>query len=144
MNYKLISRENPRDRDESKLYAAPVNDGRISVDDLAREIVDLSSLSRGDVSNVIKSFIDVTPKYLLMGKSVSLGELGTMRVSFSSDGVDDAKDFHVSKIKGVKIIFTPGVELKDKLTKIHFEHNGEIVKDASPTTPPEEDPNGEG
>jgi hypothetical protein len=44
-----------------------------------------------------------------------------MRVSFGSEGVDDVKDFNTGKISGVKIIFTPGVELKKQLSDIHFE-----------------------
>jgi hypothetical protein len=65
--------------------------------------------------------MDVIPKYLFMGKSISLGELGTMRVSFGSEGVEEAKDFGAGKINGIKIVFTPGVELKKQLSEIHFE-----------------------
>jgi predicted histone-like DNA-binding protein len=56
-----------------------------------------------------------------MGKSVNLGELGTFRVSFSSEGVEDPADFNVSKISGVHVVFTPSMELKRKLENIHFE-----------------------
>ena len=121
MKYKLIQRTSPQDRTTVKWYASPVNDGKILKSDLAREIVNMSSLSRGDVSNVIENLIDIIPKYLLMGKSISLGELGTLRVSFGSDGVDDTAQFSATKIKGVKIIFTPGVELKKELKTIRFE-----------------------
>ncbi|MDR1602769.1 MAG: HU family DNA-binding protein [Tannerella sp.] len=121
MKYKLIQRANPQDRSKVKWYAAPVNDGKIAKSDLTKEIVNISSLSRGDVSNVIESLTDVIPKYLLMGKSINLGELGTMRVSFGSEGVDDAKDFNTGMISDTKIIFTPSVELKRKLEEIHFE-----------------------
>lgn len=120
----MIQRENPQDRSKVKWYAAPVNDGKIAKNDLTKEIVNISSLSRGDVSNVIESLLDVIPKYLLMGKSISLGELGTIRVSFGSEGVEDVKDFNVSKISGVKIVFTPGVELKKQLSEIRFESAG--------------------
>ena len=121
MKYKLIQRANPQDRTAVKWYASPVNDGKISKADLAKEIVNSSSLSRGDVSNVIENLIDIIPKYLLMGKSVNMGELGTLRVSFGSDGVDDAAQFSNAKIKGLKIIFTPSVELKKELEAIRFE-----------------------
>ena len=121
MKYKLIQRANPQDRMAVKWYALPVNDGKISKSDLARRIVNMSSLSRGDVSNVIENMIDIVPKYLMMGKSISLGELGTLRVSFGSDGVDDAAQFSNAKIKGLKIIFTPSVELKKELEAIRFE-----------------------
>ena len=121
MKYKSVKRVNPQNRTQSKWYASPVNEGKISKTELAKEIVDISSLSRGDVSNAIESLIDVVPKYLLMGKSVNLGELGTLRVSFGSEGVATEGEVTASKISGVKIVFTPGVELKKRLTDIHFE-----------------------
>jgi predicted histone-like DNA-binding protein len=121
MKYKMIERSNPQKRENAKWYAAPVNAGKITKADLAKEIVNMSSLSRGDVSSVIENLIDILPKYLLMGKSVNLGELGTLRVSFSSEGVENEKDFNTSKIKGVKIVFTPGVELKKELSNMRFE-----------------------
>jgi predicted histone-like DNA-binding protein len=121
MKYKLIWRANPQDRSQQKLYAAPVNDGTVTKSDLAKEITAISSLSKGDVSNVIECILEVIPKYLLMGKSVNLGEIGTFRISFSSEGVDEKADFNVGKIDGVKIIFTPSTELKKQLNDIHFE-----------------------
>jgi predicted histone-like DNA-binding protein len=121
MKYRMIWRMNPQDRKMVKCYASPVNNGKITKTDLAREIVNMSALSRGDVSSVIENLLEILPKYLLMGKSVSLGELGTMRVSFGSEGVANEKDFNTGKISGVKIIFTPGVELKKQLGDIHFE-----------------------
>jgi predicted histone-like DNA-binding protein len=121
MKYKLIWRANPQDRSQQKLYAAPVSDGTVSKSDLAKEIIAASSLSKGDVSNVIECILEVIPKYLLMGKSVNLGEIGSFRISFSSEGVDDEADFNVGKIDGVKIIFTPSTELKKQLNDIHFE-----------------------
>ena len=121
MKYKLIERANPQDRTKSKLYAAPVNDGVITQKIISMDIVELSSLSRGDVSNVIESLIATMPKYLLMGKSVKLGDFGSLRLSFSSDGVAEAKDFNTKMIHGVKVIFTPSSELKLALERITFE-----------------------
>jgi predicted histone-like DNA-binding protein len=122
MKYKLIRRKNPlHPEEEGKWYAAPVNDGRINQKNISAEIVEISSLARGDVSNVIESLMDTLPKYLLMGKSVNLGDFGTLRLSFGSKGVDDPATFHTSLIKGVKVVFTPSVELKRALESIKFE-----------------------
>jgi predicted histone-like DNA-binding protein len=121
MKYKLIERKNPQDRSQAKWYATPVNDGRVTENDLKSEIVELSSLSKGDVSNVIESLMDVMPKYLLMGKSINLGQLGTLRISFSSEGVQNPTDFNVSKIKGIHIVFTPSVDLRRSIEGISFE-----------------------
>jgi predicted histone-like DNA-binding protein len=121
MKYKLVKRANPQNRDSSKWYAQPVNEGKVTKTDISKEIVNVSSLARGDVSNVIESLIDIVPKYLLMGKSVSLGELGTLRISFSSEGVDDPNEFTVFKISGVRVVFTPSAELRKALANIKFE-----------------------
>ena len=121
MKYKLVSRVNPQDRSKSKWYAAPINEGKITKTELAKEVVNISSLSRGDVSSVIENLLDVIPKYLLMNKSVNLGELGTLRLSFSSEGVEDPKDFNTSKMSNVKVVFTPGSELRKQLKDAKFE-----------------------
>jgi len=112
------------ERDEEKWYAAPVNDGKVTKTEVVKEIVNMSSLSRGDVSNTIENLIDIVPKYLLMGKSVNLGELGTLRLSFSSKGVEKPEEFNVSLIKGVRIVFTPSTEFKNSLKTIKFEKGG--------------------
>jgi predicted histone-like DNA-binding protein len=121
MKYKLIQRINPLDRSKKKWYAAPVSEGKISKSDLAKEIVTVSSLSRGDVSNTIECLTDVCPKYLAMSKSVSLGDLGTLRLSFSSEGVDNPEDFNVNMISDPRVLFIPSVELKNQLANIKFE-----------------------
>jgi predicted histone-like DNA-binding protein len=122
MKYKLLQRKNPQQPQEpGKYYAMPVNDGRVSQKAIATEIAGLSSLARGDVSNVIDSLIDTIPKYLLMGKSVNLGDLGTLRLSFSSAGAATPEDFRAGMISGVRVIFTPSTSLKKALEEVRFE-----------------------
>jgi predicted histone-like DNA-binding protein len=122
MKYKLVSRKNPQDRESpGKWYATPVNEGKVTQQEIAADIVNLSSLSRGDVTNAISSLIDTVPKYLLLNKSVSLGELGTLRISFTSEGVEKPEEFTASKISGVRILFVPSMELRKKLQNLHFE-----------------------
>jgi predicted histone-like DNA-binding protein len=122
MKYRLTRRKNPQNwEDPGKLYATPVYDGKVAQNEITVDIVNLSSLARGDVGNTINSLIDTVPKYLVMGKSVNLGELGTFRVSFTSEGVEDAKDFSVDKISGVRVVFIPSMELRRKLSNIRFE-----------------------
>lgn len=121
MKYKMTQRANPQDRTQIKWYAAPVNEGRVTQREIASDIVELSSLSRGDISNVIESLITIVPRYLMLGRSVNLGDLGTLRISFGSEGVDQKEQFVPSMIKGVKVVFTPSVQLKDAIQKIRLE-----------------------
>jgi predicted histone-like DNA-binding protein len=121
MKYRFVWRVNPQDRTKRKLYAVPVSDGKISENDIKKEISNMSALSKGDVASVLDGISDVTPKYLLMGKSVKLGNIGSLRITFSSVGVDDPADFNVSLISGKKFVFTPSPELKKVLDNLHFE-----------------------
>ena len=122
LNYHLVQRGDPRDSTKAKKwYATPTNSGHKSISDISADVSGSSSLSRGDILNVILGFVDQIPKYLLDGQSVELGELGTLRISFSSEGVDNVDDFNASLTDGVKIVFTPGVKLKENLIRVHFE-----------------------
>ena len=121
MKYKLIERKNPQKPNEpGKLYASPVNEGTVRKREIAADIVNISSLARGDVSNVIDSLVDTFPKYLLMGRSVNLDGFGTFRLSFTSTGVNAPEDFNASMISGVKIIFTPSAEIKKQIQDVKF------------------------
>jgi predicted histone-like DNA-binding protein len=117
----MVKRANPQNRSIEKWYAQPVNDGRITQKSIVANIVELSSLSRGDESNVIESLIDTIPKYLLMGNSVSLGDWGTLHLSFSSVGMDAPTQFNASQISSPRVVFTPSVKFKGVLQKMHFE-----------------------
>ena len=122
MKYKKLMRKNPQNKDATpKFYAAPVNSGKVTLDNLAARIERTSSLSRGDVLNVLSCLLDEIPEYLKDGKSVQLGDFSTMRLSFSSEGVDKEEDVNAGLIKEIRVIFTPGPKLKNELKRTSFE-----------------------
>ena len=124
MKIKIVERANPLKRDQKKYYANAVNAGRKTIHDIARSIAGRSSLTRGDIENVLSNFVDELPEYLADGFSVQLGSFGTIRLSLSSKSADRTEDFDIKSIKP-KIILTPGVEVKDSLRHISYE----IVKE---------------
>jgi predicted histone-like DNA-binding protein len=122
MKYRVIERINPGDRNApKKQYASPVNTGKLTIKDLAKEIAGRSSLTRGDIENVLSNFLDELPTFLKLGLSVKLGDFGTLRLNLQSEGVEAGTKFDASKITGVKVIFTPGSELKANLADTSFE-----------------------
>jgi len=126
MRYRLILRRNPIDPSApKKTFAQPISNGRIDIEQIADDLVLISAISRGDILSVIRNLLDALPKYLLRGYSVQLGDFGTFRVSFSSEGVDNPDDFVITKIKNKKILFTPGVKLKRMLLDLSFEREKE-------------------
>ncbi|MDR1602262.1 MAG: HU family DNA-binding protein [Tannerella sp.] len=122
MKFRVVEKGNPGNPSApKKKYANAVNAGKLGIKDFAKEIAGRSSLTRGDIENVLNNFIDELPTFLKLGLSVKLGEFGTLRLSPISEGVDADKEFTAANIKGVKVIFTPGIELKESLRDIRFE-----------------------
>ena len=122
MKYRLVQKRNPQDPEGlRKYYANPVNIGKMTIRDLAMEISARSSLTWGDIESVLKNLVEVLPMFLKLGMSIQLGDFGTLRLSISGDGVENAKDFNASMIKKVRVVFTPGPLLRDALGSISFE-----------------------
>jgi predicted histone-like DNA-binding protein len=88
---------------------------------IAAEIAALSSLSSGDVYNVLVNFTEALPKYLKDGYKLRLGDFGIFKVSFSSEGVDDAKQIVPARIRNRRVLYTPGKDIKTSLEGMHFE-----------------------
>ena len=120
MKVNLVKRKNPQDKTKIKLYGNAVNLGTKTLHEISTDIAGRSSLTHGDIENVLSNFMDCLPHYLRDGFSVQLGEFGTLRISLSSKGAATAKDFNTGNIKP-RIIFTPGVALKKRLQGMSFE-----------------------
>ena len=132
MKIKLIERRKPGTKTgPGKFYASPVNVGKKTLRDIAHDIAGRSSLTRGDIENVLSNFMDCLPHYLRDGFSVQLGEFGTMRLTLSSEGAATVKAFKTETIKP-RVTFTPGVELKVALR----ENSYETVKEENSNSKP--------
>ena len=139
MKIKMVQRKNPQKKSEVKYYASPVNAGKKNLRDIAHDIAGRSSLTRGDIENVLSNFMDCLPHYLRDGFSVQLGEFGTMRLTLSSEGAATVKAFKTETIKP-RVTFTPGVELKAALR----ENSYETVKEENSSSKPSHKDKGSG
>ena len=140
MKIKLIERRKPGTKTgPGKFYASPVNVGKKNLRDIAHDIAGRSSLTRGDIENVLANFMDCLPHYLRDGFSVQLGEFGTMRLTLSSEGAATEKAFKTETIKP-RVTFTPGVELKAALR----ENSYETVKEEKSSSKPSPKDEGSG
>ena len=140
MKIKLIERRKPGTKTgPGKFYASPVNVGKKTLRDIAHDIAGRSSLTRGDIENVLSNFMDCLPHYLRDGFSVQLGEFGTMRLTLSSEGAATVKAFKTETIKP-RVTFTPGVELKAALR----DNSYETVKEENSSSKPSHKDKGSG
>jgi len=122
MKVKVVKRFNPLDRNQdAKFYALAENEGVVDLYEIATQITKYSSLSVGDVLNVLENMVDATVLYLLMGRGVRLGRLGMLRIILKSKGVDNPADFSSNLIHRVKLKFTPNAYMKKQLGGISYE-----------------------
>ena len=67
------------------------------------------------------SLVEIMQDGLEEGSIVRLGDLGSLRVSISSNGESQAEDVTAHCIKGAKCIFTPGKQLKKMLKNLEYQ-----------------------
>ena len=71
-----------------KYYANPVHDREISLDGLTKAIEKTSTVSGADIRAVLYAAVEETVLGLADGRIVRLGDLGSFRISISSEGRD--------------------------------------------------------
>jgi len=104
-----------------KFYATPVADGEISLAELTKAIEKICTVSGADIRAVLYALVDVSIDNLANGTIVRLGDLGSMRITLSSEGKATAQEVTSSAIKSTSVIFTPGTRIKEMLAAAKFQ-----------------------
>ncbi|WP_099464113.1 HU family DNA-binding protein [Parabacteroides provencensis] len=120
--FKLVQRPSrPGVRgSEKKNYAVSINNGISGLKHLCKMIAARSTVSSADVKAVLDNLNFVMDMELQEGRIVQLGELGNFRMSVSSDGVTDVRDFDQTMLRKPKLIFTPGSELRETKNALEY------------------------
>ena len=116
LQFNVVEKTNPITK-EKKWYATTRLTGNRDLKNLSKDLSEVSSLSAGDVQNVIANLIDQLPKWLMEGDSVKLDGFGTFRLSFSSAGEVVKEDITADSIKDIYILFEPDVAIKERVSK---------------------------
>jgi predicted histone-like DNA-binding protein len=104
-----------------KYYASAQTSGEMTLNKMTKAVEKISTASGADIRAVIYALMDVMRDSLADGQIIRLGELGSLRVSISSEGEDTADKVSAASVKNAKVIFTPSKELKDMLKTLDFE-----------------------
>jgi predicted histone-like DNA-binding protein len=123
IQFRVIERGQPgvEGGGEKKFYATAVSSGETTLEDITALIEEASTVSGADIRAVLYAMVSIADRSLSSGQIVRLGDLGSLRMSISSDAADSADKVTSSTIKGVKTIFTPGPRLKDAMKLMKFE-----------------------
>ena len=123
VKFSLARLRNPQDPEgPRKLYACAQVREEIGLDRIAEEIAFSSSLTEGDVLNVLRGLAQNVVNHLADGDLVDLGDLGRFSYKLSSEGVDLVKDFSEDKIRRVRLHYRPGRIFQNKITDLKFEY----------------------
>ncbi len=106
-----------------KFYASPKMSGERTLEGLTRDIEKISTVSGADIRAVLYALVDVMQDQLSNGQIIRLGELGSLRVSFSSEARDTAEEVNATCIKKAKVVFTPGKGIKNTLATLNYQKN---------------------
>ncbi|TRX72444.1 HU family DNA-binding protein [Carboxylicivirga sp. M1479] len=121
MNYKVLPKKNPaKPESQPKYYGSIVRPENISLEKLAKRIAEVSPVNELDTETVLVAFTRILPEFLTEGATVELGNLGYLRVSLSSEGVEIEEDFQSKHIKGNKVRFQPSVKVKDAMKNVKY------------------------
>lgn len=123
MSIAYVSRKrlNPRDISaKGKFYPAPAYFGEVNLDMICEKISASTTLTPGDVKNVITSLLLTVPEYMLLGYKVRLDDFGIFKLSFSGKGKEKATQVTADDISGLKVLYTPDLKLKTKLSRPEF------------------------
>lgn len=122
VKYNVIQKAYPGDPTEpKKFYANSIADGEVSLRNLSKEIAQTSSISESDVYATLIDLAKMLSKHLSDGKIVRLGDFGSFQISISSEGMDVMNKVNSASIKSAKILFRPGLDLRDTLATLKYE-----------------------
>jgi predicted histone-like DNA-binding protein len=122
VKYTVSERGNPlQPQQPKKWYANAKNTGDTTLKALGKAIAQRSTVSPADTQAVLVALTEVIVEHLADGKIVRLGDFGAFQVSVGSEGAEAKEKFSASMIKSSKVVFRPGVDLKEMLNNLKFE-----------------------
>jgi len=115
MDYILYQNNNSSTSAGGKWYARAAVQN-MSFDELCRHIASHHRfLDRATVMAVVMALEDEVRSLLLEGRSVQIGEIGTLSLTIGSRGVDDPADFRADHdITAMRLNIFPGRKLRTK------------------------------
>ena len=121
--YKSIQRVEPGvvGGGTRKYYATIVPGNTLDLVELSQDVADNTTVSETDAYAVLKALEKQIPKQLSRGFKIKLGDFGYFRLSLSSTGHELEEEVDVNSIKKARIIFTPGMYIKNILKTLKYE-----------------------
>ena len=106
--YNKVQRRNPQDPEGArKWYVTLKSRLQVSERELAEEIADEVTLNPKEAEMAFYQLFKVAVRALTDGKTVKLGDLGTIYLTVSSEGADTREEVTAQLVKAVRVRFMP-------------------------------------
>ena len=116
--YILQKKINPQKKsDPKKWYAVPVSGEPLDDDAMTRTASAETTYSDVELDGSSKLISRHVLRQLLNGQRSHVPGLGTFRITFGSEGVEDINDFKPSMIRNPRVTFLIDSDLRDDLLK---------------------------
>ena len=132
--YKLVQRSNPLVKGSpKKWYASPLSEAAQTVKAMTRAATENTTVAPKEMEAALELLGNYARQQLLQGHTVRLGDLGTLRITFQSEGVESITDYQASSmIKNPRILFTPSKEFRESvINSLQFENGGVLEDDVN-------------
>lgn len=119
--FKKVLRKNPQDKyAPGKWYASLKSVGMKKEDEIAVLAADGTTLDPKEAQLAFSRFGKVVVQLLLDGHTVEIANLGSFRLTASSEGTNSKEELTAHHIKNVNLRFVPYEATKDALKKASF------------------------
>ena len=105
---------------KKKFYASPVHGREMTLDALTKAIEKTSTVNGADIRAVLYAMVEESVLGLSEGRIIRLGDLGSLRITLSSEGKEKEEMVNAQSVKKAGVIFTPGTKLKEMLDNAKF------------------------
>ena len=129
--FNLVQKGKPGKPDEpKKWYAVPQTREAQSVKAMTRSATENTSTAPIEMEAALDLLGKYASEQLLQGHTVKVGDLGTLRITFKSDGVANINDFNAGvMIKEPRILFTPSKEFRQNVIQQLKYQNGGVLEE---------------
>ena len=116
--YNVISRPNPRDRDQPpKYYALLKSVGMVGTKEIAKQMADETTLNPKEAEMAIVQLAKIARRLLMQGYTLNLEDLGSLHLTASSTGADTAEAVGAKSIKNLNVRFGPSKAFKEDINR---------------------------
>ena len=116
VRYVNAQLRNPQDPTAPrKFYLVGKSVGNVDRDYLIKDMVRNTSLTPMEAATGIDYLFSSIPRFLELGFTVQLGAMGYFKVMIKSEGSDTKDEATPDKIKGMRLRFIPGAEIRERV-----------------------------